>query len=80
MPTLILESRSVPMMNRPRRFIPCLHDDAAGHPPPSDPRTRQDFIRQHIVRGWPEADAHARYEQWRRGEIEADPVIPLRRR
>lgn len=62
------------------RFLPTITTAAGAALPRSHPAAQADFLRQHIRRGWAEAQALERYRAWERGELEASPIIPAIRR
>lgn len=57
------------------RYLPTISIADGTALPRAHPLTQADFLRQHIRRGWSEADALARYRAWERGELEPYPLI-----
>lgn len=59
------------------RFIPTVYSQTGGSLPRTDARAKADFIRQHVMHGWSESDATARYEMWVAQAIDTNPDLTV---
>ena len=62
------------------RYVPTIYTEHGGSLLRSDPRAKADFIAQHMLAGWSAKAAAGRYQLWRLGLMDTNPIIDGKQR